>query len=84
MALSLFQSKLFLDALDRTRLEVGVVHRQNGLLAVSVNFQVRTLASLKSRPLSGQPAFEFFAVHRSSINIIVYLFQPGFFARRCG
>jgi len=53
IVLSLLQSKLFLDAFDRTRLKVGVVHRQNRMLTVQVHLQVQAFASLKGRSLLG-------------------------------
>jgi hypothetical protein len=43
----LFQAELFLDSLDQTFLEFGVMHRQNGLPAIQIDLNVGSLAGFE-------------------------------------
>ena len=59
----LFQAELFLDALDQTFLELGIVHRQNGLPSVQIDLEVRAFAGFEDRSLSREPTPELLARH---------------------
>ena len=54
---------MFLDALDQTFLEFGIVHRQHRLSAVQIDLNVRAFAGFEDRSLLREPAPELFARH---------------------
>jgi hypothetical protein len=68
---------LFLDSLDQTLFEFGIVHRQNGLFPVQINLKVRAFAGFEDRSLLREPAPELFARHSPIINNIVYTDNSG-------
>lgn len=54
---------MFLDALDQTFFEFGVVHRQNGLPPVQIDLKVRAFAGFEDCPLLREPTPELFVRH---------------------
>ena len=54
----LFQAELFLKSLDQTFFEFGIVHRQNRLLRVQIDLEVRAFAGFEGRSLLREPALE--------------------------
>jgi len=59
----LFQAELFLDGLDQTFFEFGIVHRQNRLPSVQIDLKMRAFASLEDRSRLREPTPELFARH---------------------
>jgi hypothetical protein len=64
---------LFLDSLDQTFFEFGIVHWQNGLLSVQINLGMRAFAGLEDCSLLREPTPELLARHFSIVNNIVYI-----------
>ena len=68
---------MFLDTLDQTFLEFGIMHGQDGLLSVQIDLQVRAFAGSEDRSLLREPTLNSLLVTLFIVNNIVYIGNLG-------
>ena len=66
---------MILDRFDEPFAEFLRVNRQNGMLAIEKQFEVRALLSPEGDTLFGQPPLELGTLHSTRVHIIDYFYN---------